>query len=102
MNVEVPEGASACVRMTVFTLGVGQSEKNPKPKILFFGLLFISAQPTEGAAVGGTNFLPPQMAAHEHPEMHMALLAPWAESTDGGSDCLSSVLHCHCVIRVYL
>lgn len=31
-------------------------------------------RPTEGAAVGGTDFLPPQMAALEHP--WMALLAP--------------------------
>lgn len=43
-------------------------------------------RPTEGAAVGGTDFLPPQMAALEHPGMHMdGSAGPCAGNTCGGS-----------------
>lgn len=43
-------------------------------------------RPTEGAAVGGADFLPPQMAALEHSGMHKdGSAGPCAGSTDGGS-----------------
>lgn len=75
-NVEIPKRDSVYVRMAVFKLGAGHVKIIQSQNSWVVTPVHLCADQQKVLRWGVPDFLPPQMAAWEHPVMHMALPDP--------------------------